>query len=239
MPTMASTWQPALWVIAAVTLLLGAVVALAQRDLKRMLAYSSINHAGFILLGVQSATISGAQSSLYYLFAYSLLAMGSFAVVNVVAGQGDDGFDLSTYRGLAKRSPFVAGSFAILLLAQAGAPFTTGFFAKFYVIEAAVSAHSYALAVIAMLSAGVAVFFYLRVVLTMFTEREGALEDVEIMGLGAGDTALLERVETEQKLIVSPWIATGLVIVVLATLVLGVWPQPLISFAHEASLLFH
>ena len=239
LPTMASTWQPALWAIAAATLLLGAVVALAQRDLKRMLAYSSINHAGFILLGVQSATVSGAQASLYYLFAYSLLAMGSFAVINVVAGERDEGHDISNYRGLARRSPFLAASFAILLLAQAGAPFTTGFFAKFYVIEAAVSAHSYALAVIAMLSAGVAVFFYLRVVLTMFTDREGVVADTEVMGLGAGDTALLLRVEAERKLEVSPWIATGIVLAVLATLVLGVWPQPLISFAHQATLLFH
>jgi len=74
MPTLASTWQPALWAIATATLLLGAIVALAQRDLKRMLAYSSINHAGFILVGVQAGTVSGAQSALYYLFAYSLLA---------------------------------------------------------------------------------------------------------------------------------------------------------------------
>ena len=86
----------------------------------------------------------------------------------MVAGKGDERHDIERYRGLAKRSPFVATSFAVLLLAQAGAPFTTGFFAKFYVLEAAVSAHSYGLAVVAMASAGISVFFYLRVVLTMF-----------------------------------------------------------------------
>ena len=240
MPTMASTWQPALWVLAAATLLLGAVVALAQRDIKRMLAYSSINHAGFILIGVQSGTISGSEGALYYLFAYSLLTIGSFAVVNVVAGKGDERSDIAHYRGLAKRSPFLAGCFAILLLAQAGAPFTTGFFAKFYVIEASVAAHSYALAVIAMLSAGVAVFFYLRVVLTMFADvNTSALDLPDDVGGGAGSTALATRVDVTQALAVSPWIATGLVSVVGATVVLGVWPGPLVSFAHQASLLFH
>jgi NADH-quinone oxidoreductase subunit N len=242
MPTMASTWQPALWVIAAATLLLGAVVALAQRDIKRMLAYSSINHAGFILIGVQAGTISGSQGALYYLFAYSLLTIGSFAVVTVVAGRGDERNDLDNYRGLAKRSPFLAGCFAILLLGQAGAPFTTGFFAKFYVIEASVSAHSYALAVIAMLSAGIAVFFYLRVVLTMFSDAKEAGLDLpaeDVAGTASGSTALAARVDVTQVLAVSPWTATGLVFVVGATLVLGVWPQPLVSFAHQASLLFH
>jgi NADH-quinone oxidoreductase subunit N len=242
MPTMASTWQPALWVLGAATLLLGAVVALAQRDIKRMLAYSSINHAGFILLGVQAGTISGSQGALYYLFAYSLLTIGSFAVVNVVAGKGDERSDIANYRGLAKRSPFLAGCFAILLLAQAGAPFTTGFFAKFYVVEASVAAHSYALAVIAMLSAGVAVFFYLRVVLTMFSEaKEGALElpDEVLASVGSGSTAVATRVDVTQALAISPWIGTGLVLVVGATVVLGVWPGPLVSFAHQASLLFH
>jgi NADH-quinone oxidoreductase subunit N len=243
MPTLASTWQPALWVIATVTLLLGASVALAQRDLKRMLAYSSINHAGFILVGVQAGTVSGAQGALYYLFAYSLLALGSFAIVNMVAGKGDEGHDIDRYRGLAKRSPFVATSFAVLLLAQAGAPFTTGFFAKFYVIEAAVDAHSYALAVIAMLSAGIAVFFYLRVVLTMFASTDRAADDA-LEGLPAegGTTSLLTRVTaaqgTEQAVKISPWMLTGLVLVLGATVVLGIWPQPLVSFAHQATLLF-
>ena len=257
LPTMSSTWQPALWVIASASLLLGAVVALAQRDIKRMLAYSSINHAGFILLGVQAGSVTGAQGAIYYVFVYSLLALGSFAVVNVVAGKGDDSSDLGTYRGLARRSPFVAASLTILLLAQAGAPFTTGFFAKFYVIEAAVSAHSYALAVIAMLSAGVAVFFYLRVVLTMFSEDVSPADttvtsgDVAFSGevessyddaaqvAATGTTVLLARVGQRESIELSPWIATGLVMVVLSSIVLGVWPQPLVSFAHQATLLFH
>ncbi|EQD27468.1 membrane protein containing NADH:ubiquinone/plastoquinone oxidoreductase domain protein, partial [mine drainage metagenome] len=101
-------WQPVIWVIAAVTLVVGAVMALVQTDVKRMLAYSSINHAGFILLGVAAATTSGVSASLYYLFVYSFMVMGSFAVVSVVGGSSDDAHDLENYRGLHQRSPWLA-----------------------------------------------------------------------------------------------------------------------------------
>lgn len=244
MPTLSSSWQPVIWVIAAATLLLGAVVALVQRDVKRMLAYSSINHAGFILLGVQAGTSNGSQGSLYYLFTYSLVVLGTFAVISMVAPVGDADHEIASYRGLARRSPFLATSLAVLLLAQAGAPFTTGFLAKFYVLEAAISAHSYALAVIAMLSAGVAAFFYLRVVLTMFggEEETTATSDTGVVDTATGSgvgTAVLERVRTTTPIAVSPWTGTALVLTLGATVVFGIWPQPLISFAHQATLLFH
>ena len=103
-------WQPAVWVIAALTLLLGAVVALAQRDIKRMLAYSSINHAGFVLLGLQVATARGVSASLYYLFTYTFMVIGTFAVVTVIGGPGDTRHDLDNYRGPGSRRPWLAGS---------------------------------------------------------------------------------------------------------------------------------
>ena len=163
-----SDWQPLIWVLAVLTLIVGAFLALMQRDVKRMLAYSSINHAGFVLLGVQAASRRGVSGALYYLFAYTFLVVGSFAVVTAVGGKGDTRHDLGNYRGLARRSPLLALGFAILLLAQAGAPFTTGFLAKLSVVSASVEAHSYALAVIAMVSAVAAAFFYLRVVVLMY-----------------------------------------------------------------------
>ena len=138
--TLRSDWQPAVWVIAAITLVLGAVVALAQRDIKRMLAYSSINHAGFVLLGLQAATARGVEGSLYYLFVYTFMVIGSFAVITVVGGPGDTRHDLDRYRGLAARRPWLAGSPGVLLMAQAGIPFTTGFLAKLEVISASVGA---------------------------------------------------------------------------------------------------
>jgi NADH-quinone oxidoreductase subunit N len=168
-PTVRADWQPIVWALALLSLVLGAVVALTQRDVKRMMAYSSINHVGFILLGVEASTARGVAASLYYLFTYTFLVIGTFAVVTVVAGPGDTRSKITDYRGLAKRQPLLALAFAVLLLGQAGAPFTTGFLAKLGVIEASVSHQGYVLAAVAMGSAAVAAFFYLRLVVTMFS----------------------------------------------------------------------
>ena len=149
-PTVRADWQPVVWVLACLSLVLGAVVALTQRDVKRMMAYSSINHVGFILLGVEACSARGVSASLYYVFTYLFLVIGSFAVITVVAGPGDTRSSITDYRGLARRQPLLALAFAVLLLGQAGAPFTTGFLAKLGVIEASVADQGYTLAVVAM-----------------------------------------------------------------------------------------
>ena len=164
----ATDWRPVVYGLAVLTLVLGAVVALRQRDVKRMLAYSSINHAGFILLGVVAGTARGASASLYYLFAYMLMTVGSFAVVTVLGREGDRDHDLARYRGLAGRQPVLALAFAVLLLAQAGAPFTTGLWAKLQVVFAAVDAGYVPLGVIAMVTAVIAAYFYLRVAVLLY-----------------------------------------------------------------------
>ncbi len=239
-PTLRGDWQPVIWALAAVTLLGGAVVALVQRDVKRMLAYSSINQAGFVLLGLQAATTQGVAASSYYVFAYAFMVLGSFAVVGVVGGKGDRRHDLEAYRGLATRNPMLATVFAVLLLAQAGVPFTTGFFAKFYVVEASVEAHSYALAVIAMASAAIAVFFYLRVVLLMFATQptEAGAEAALTPSSAVGGVATLVR-PVVGRLVVAPSVGVGLAVSFGVTVVLGCWPQPLIDFARAATLIFH
>ncbi|MGB7050964.1 MAG: NADH-quinone oxidoreductase subunit N [Acidimicrobiales bacterium] len=167
--TLRADWQPVVWALAFLSLLLGAIVALMQRDVKRMMAYSSINHVGFILLGVEAASARGVSAALYYLFAYTFLTIGSFAVIAVIGRPGDTGHDLTDYRGLAARQPWLAGGFAVLLVAQAGVPFTTGFLAKFGVVEASVATHSDTLAVVAMVSAAIAAFFYLRLGVAMYS----------------------------------------------------------------------
>jgi NADH-quinone oxidoreductase subunit N len=164
----ATDWRPVVYGIAVLTLVLGAVVALRQRDVKRMLAYSSINHAGFILLGVVAGTARGASASLYYLFVYMFMTVGSFAVVTVLGRDGDRDHDLVRYRGLAGRQPVLALVFAVLLLAQAGAPFTTGLWAKLQVVFAVVDAGYVPLGVIAMVTAAIAAYFYLRVAVLMY-----------------------------------------------------------------------
>ncbi len=161
-------WRPIVYGLAVLSLVLGAFVALRQRDVKRMLAYSSINHAGFILLGVVAGTARGVSASLYYLFAYLFMVIGSFAVVTLLGRDGDADHDLSRYRGLAGRQPVLALALAVLLLAQAGAPFTTGLWAKVQVVFAAVDAGEVPLGVIAMVTAAVAAYFYLRVAVLMY-----------------------------------------------------------------------
>jgi len=161
-------WRPIVYGLAVLSLVLGAFVALRQRDVKRMLAYSSINHAGFILLGVVADTARGASASLYYLFAYMFMVIGSFAIVTVLGREGDGDHDLGRYRGLARRQPVLALAFAVLLLAQAGAPFTTGLWAKVQVVFAVVDVGDVPLGAIAMVTAVVAAYFYLRVAVLMY-----------------------------------------------------------------------
>jgi NADH-quinone oxidoreductase subunit N len=180
-------WRPIVYALAVLSLVLGAFVALRQRDVKRMLAYSSINHAGFILLGVVAGTARGASAALYYLFAYMLMTIGSFAIVTLLGRTGDGDHDLSRYRGLAGRQPLLALAFAVLLLAQAGAPFTTGLWAKVEVVFAAIDAGYVPLGAIAMVTAVVAGYFYLRVAVLMYAG--GGLGEPE--GAAAGGSAEL------------------------------------------------
>jgi NADH-quinone oxidoreductase subunit N len=172
-------WQPYMYALAVATLLVGAVLAVVQTDVKRMLAYSSINHAGFILIGVQAGTAEGTSGALFYLAAYTFMVIGSFGVVSLVARRGDARTSLDDFKGLSRPEPVLAFVFAIFLLGQAGVPLTSGFFAKFYVLEASVNAHSWPLAITAMLSAVIAAYLYLRIVVSMYmSESEEEMEEI-------------------------------------------------------------
>ncbi len=164
----ASDWQPAVYAMALLTLIVGSFLAIVQRDAKRMLAYSSISHAGFILVGVQAASDAGTAAVVFYAVAYTFLVIGSFGVLAVVSGEGDRSTSLDDLDGLSQRRPALALALTIFLLAQAGVPFTSGFVAKFEVIGAAVEARSYWLAIAAMVTAVVSAFLYLRIVLSMY-----------------------------------------------------------------------
>lgn len=167
--TQRADWRPIIWLLAVLTLVVGSVLAIASRDLKRMLAYSSISQAGYVLVAVQAGTATGTSAALFYLFTYTFIVIGSFAVVDVVQGRGEARSDIFALRGLARRQPLLAAGMLVLLLAQAGVPFTSGFLGKFYVIQASVQQGQYYLAVIAMVAAALAAFFYLRVALLMYS----------------------------------------------------------------------
>ena len=171
-PTYRLDWQPIIYALAVITMMVGSVLAVVQTDVRRMLAYSSISHAGFVLVGLQAATEDGVEASLFYLAAYTFMVAGSFGVVTVVGRKGDIGHHLDDYRGLAKDRPLLALVFALFLFAQAGVPLTSGFFAKFYVITAAVDAGSTWLAAVAMLASVIAAFLYLRITVSMYMEGE-------------------------------------------------------------------
>jgi NADH-quinone oxidoreductase subunit N len=208
-------WQPIVYALAITTLLAGAFLAVVQTDVKRMLAYSSINHAGFILLGVQAGTDQGVEASMFYLAVYAFMVAGTFGVVTVVGRTGDVGHALDDYRGLSRARPLLALVFAVLLLSQAGVPLTSGFVAKFYVIVAAVDAGSTPLAVVAMLSAVVAAFLYLRIIVAMF------------MGEPGDDPA-------PRRIPVPATAGLALAVAVVVTLAVGILPGPLSSLAGDA-----
>ena len=214
--TQLDTWRPILYVLIVLTTVVGASLAVVQRNAKRMLAYSSINHAGFILLGVWAGTIRGTAAMLFYVMTYAPIVVATFAVVTLVGGAGDEHHAIERYRGLARRQPWLGAALAVLLLSQLGAPLTTGFYAKYAVLASVVDAGGGALALIALVSAAIAAFFYLRFTLTLY----------------ADDVPEATRVEVPR--------ATGLVIGlgVAITLVFGVWPGPLATLAQHATLLF-
>jgi NADH-quinone oxidoreductase subunit N len=215
-PARADDWRPAMFVLAVLTLLVGSVLAIVQSDVKRMLAYSSVSHAGFMLVGLEaaghlgsSAASDGATSSLLYVVLYSLLAVGSFATVSMVAARRDgDSTSLDAFRGIAKTNPVFTLGFTVLLLAQAGVPLTSGFVAKFGVIRAAVSTESYLLAVLAMISAVVAAYLYLRIMVSMWLAEPNS--DARPLQVGAAGRI-------------------SLAVTVAATLILGVFPSILLS----------
>jgi NADH-quinone oxidoreductase subunit N len=214
--TQMDTWRPILWVLIVLTTLVGASLGVVQRNVKRILAYSSVNHAGFILLGVWAATVRGTAATLFYVMTYVPVVVATFAVLTLVGGLGDENHSIEKYRGLARRQPWLGGALAVLLLSQLGAPLTTGFYAKFTVLAAVVDAGSSTLAVIALLAAAIAAFFYLRWVMTLYAD-----DDLE-----------------GTRIIVPP--LTGFVIGagVAVTLVFGVWPGPLAALAQHATVLF-
>ncbi|HMQ25459.1 MAG TPA: NADH-quinone oxidoreductase subunit N [Acidimicrobiales bacterium] len=218
--TYQTDWQPIVYALAVLTLVVGAVMAVVQTDVKRMMAYSSINHAGFILLGVEAATAEGTSAALFYLAVYTFMVIGTFGVLTVVSRQGDELTSLDDLKGLAGSKPVLAFLFTVFLLAQAGVPLTAGFFAKFYVLEAAVDASSYWLALIAMLTAVISAFLYLRIIVSMY------------MGAADGDDPLPELEGPEVKV---PWAAgVALAVCLAVTLFVGFFPQHLVDLANEA-----
>jgi NADH-quinone oxidoreductase subunit N len=212
LPDISEAWVPALAVIAALTMIGGNVIALAQRNVKRMLAYSSIAHAGFIMMGVAAAVESqeGMSAALFYMLAYLFTNLGAFAIVIAVERKDNQGVLLDDYKGLYKRSPLLALALAYFMLSLTGIPPTGGFTAKFGVFGAVINADMTWLAIIAVITSVISAYFYLRVVFYSF------------------------MYDGEGEVIVKPAIAVAVVVALVFTFLLGVYPDPFFEAAREA-----
>lgn len=208
-------WRPFMWGIAALTMIVGTVMAITQTDVKRMLAYSSIAHAGFVLVGVIATNRAGLSGVLFYLLTYGFTIIGAFAIVGLVRDASGEATHLSKWAGLGKRSPFVAGCFAFFLIALTGIPITSGFMGKFAVFAAAISGHATGIVIVAVLASAVTAFFYVRVIVLMFFTDPAP--DGPVVAVPSGFTA------------------TALALGLAVTLVLGVIPSSVLNLAHDSA----
>ncbi len=212
----ASRWEPAVWVCALATMLVGNFAAIMQSNIKRLLAYSSIAHAGYILVAVAANSGTGSAAAMFYLAAYAFTNIGAFAVVTYFSRKGEKYVSIDDFAGLAQRQPGMAAMLAIFLLSLIGVPLTGGFFGKFYIFKAALDAHLVWLVVIGLLNSAVAAYYYLRILVVMYMREPG--ESVESLP-PAG--ALLQ--------IAVYGSAAG-------TLILGIFPSLVLDFANRAAL---
>ena len=182
-------WSALMWGVAALTMTIGNVVALAQSNLKRMLAYSSIAHGGYMLMGLVAGGPQGAGAVLFYLLAYTFTTVGAFGVIGLCARAGEEAVDVGDYAGLGRRHPVLAATLALFLLSLVGIPPLAGFVSKFYLFGSAVRAGYIWLTVIAVLNSAVAAYYYLRVIVYMYM-REPDGEPVSVAPSLAGGLAL-------------------------------------------------
>jgi NADH-quinone oxidoreductase subunit N len=188
-PDLAQQWVPIFAVLAALTMIVGNVVAITQQSLKRMLAYSSIAHAGYAFVALVAQSALGASSLLYYLMAYALMSLGSFAVLQVVTKPGDQRHVFDDYAGLGTTYPWLAAAMSLFMFALAGFPPTAGFAGKFYIFSAAVQSGHYWLALIGVLTSVVSVVYYARVVIMMYMHAPSG--EPQVAGVAPTTLALL------------------------------------------------
>src|SRR3954463_2004751 len=209
LPAMSADWRLLFWVLSIATMTVGNVAAVTQTNVKRMLAYSSIAHAGYVLIGIVAGTARGITATLVYLMIYAFMQLGAFAVIVVLRRQDVAGEELKDFSGLAFRNPFAAFAMLLFMLSLGGIPPTAGFMGKFWLFSAAIDAHYYWLAVIGVLNSAISLYYYIRIVVFMYLKKEA---------LGS-------------EPLTTPTVAVVLGLAVAATLVLGVYPRLLFELA--------
>lgn len=211
-------WEPMMWVVALLTMIFGSLLAVTQTDIKRMLAFSSVAHAGFLMLGLIAASPQGLSSSLFYLFTYGFTTLGSFAIVSLVRDSSGEATHLSQWAGLGRTSPWIASIFTLFLLALAGIPLTSGFTGKFAIFTAAAQSGATPLVIVAVVASAIAAFFYSRVIVLMF---------------------FTNAPENAPSVVVPSMFTTVAIGVTAAfTLLLGIVPQPVLDLCANAGVFF-
>jgi NADH-quinone oxidoreductase subunit N len=217
LPGLEPKWSIILWVIAVLTMTVGNVVAIAQTNIKRMLAYSSIAHAGYALIAIVAANSLGTASMLFYMLAYIFMNLGAFAVVIVLGRKGEENLMIEDYNGLGYKHPLLAITMSIFMFSLAGIPPLAGFVGKFYIFSAAIKSGYVVLAVIGVINSVIAVYYYLRVTVAMYMKppaREFA------------------------PLSLSPYMIVALILSIWGTIHLGIFPARIIEFAQKSTLLY-
>jgi NADH-quinone oxidoreductase subunit N len=216
LPPLHDPWRPVLWAISILTMAIGTITAVSQIDVKRMLAYSSIAHVGFILTGVIAGIPAGVASTMFYLVSYSFSTVGAFAVVGLIRdADGGEDAGMSRWAGLGQRHPVVGLLFSMFLLAFAGIPLTSGFVSKFAVFAAAAKGGAAPLVIIGVIASGVAAYFYVRVIVLMFFTEPSADQTHVVMP--------------------SNWSKAAIAICAVVTIGLGIFPQPLLDLTGQAA----
>jgi len=212
--TGAPGWFWMVWVSAALSMTLGNIGALVQQNVKRLLAYSSIAHAGYLLVAFAAAQQVGISAAIFYAASYAAMNVGAFAVISHFASTGEKYVTLDDYAGLGRRSPLLAAILTIFLLSLIGIPVTGGFFAKFYVFSAALQSHLVGLTIIGVINSAVAAYYYLRVIVYMYMRDERG--DIPVARIPAG-------------------LGIGLAISLIATIYLGVLPGRVLDYAMQSA----
>jgi len=210
-------WEPLVWFSALLSMTIGNFAALLQTNMKRMLAYSSIAHAGYVLVAVTARSEVGTAAAMFYLAAYAFMNVGAFAVVSHLSGRGERYTSIDDFSGLGQKQPFAAAMLTIFLLSLIGVPLTGGFFGKFYIFKAALDSHLVWLSVLGLLSSAVAAYYYLRIMVVMYMREPG------------------EAANAAEPL--SPGLSAALILPAIGTLVLGIFPNWVLDFASRSSLL--
>jgi NADH-quinone oxidoreductase subunit N len=212
-----AAWLPLVWISALLSMTIGNFAALLQSNVKRMLAYSSIAHAGYVMVALGSGPGIGTSAAMFYLAAYAFMNIGAFAVVSHLSGKGERYQSVDDFAGLAQKQPLTAAMLTIFMLSLIGVPLTGGFFGKFYIFKAALESHLVWLTILGLLNSAVAAFYYLRILVMMYMHEPGkATSEVEPLSLGLG---------------------TALIVPAIVTLFLGIFPGWVLDFAGKSAAL--